>query len=688
MSVKDKLQNSLRDSKRELIPFEQFLETIPPKYIFRNIFNVVSDMVDYYIGDGLQEYPNDPESINYIDYDTSKMFEENQTDPFYPDRLFANRFVSKFKHLDKGSRQNKIYVFRGPPGSGKSTFLNCFINKAEEYVNRGPGTLYEVIWKLDDLTIPCPSHDNPILLIPKEERQELFNDILDNDPELKDKVFNDRSFEWLFYAEPCTFCTSILQGLTDKDQSNLLSYIYTRQYKMNSRVSEGISVFNSNDELPKFKNQPTKNIQDRLDEFFREQGSTVRYDHSLYAKSNNGIYCLMDLNDNNQCRLKSLRGIVSEGKHKVNTIEEQVNSLFTIVTNPDDEYAIEDGALEDRKDVTPMNYVLIPKTQSKIFKKIYGENVENNFYPGIIDYFSRIIIATRMNRDVDLFDEWLEDKSPYRSICDKYFLILKMEIYTGNIPEWLKEEDKDRFTYDIRKGFIDNSLYEGLGGISDRKAIELFGNLVKYFNGDLVNFPKLKEYCERVDEGIKELLPGGLGFIASLEKYYVFELVQQIEECLFQKNTEQIKNNIKNYLHSLYYNLGDEMHIGEEKIQLNENFYEEIESYLFGRSSDQSRHNVFRKYIAEQTANKCSTEETDIFKELYDKYTYGLKRNMATSFVQDENVRNALKDYNSPSFESYDIKTKRKVNNVITNMIDKYGYTQETAVDVCLYILS
>ena len=80
-------------------------------------------MVRQYMGDGVDEYPDDPESINFISYDTNALFVEGADQSFFADRLFANRLMNMIDGLRGGAQQNKIYIFDGPPGCGKSTLL-------------------------------------------------------------------------------------------------------------------------------------------------------------------------------------------------------------------------------------------------------------------------------------------------------------------------------------------------------------------------------------------------------------------------------------------------------------------------------------------------------------------------------------------------------------------------------------
>lgn len=674
-------------SHRQLINFRDFVDNYNSKLLFRNIFNVISIMINELVGEGEQEYLNDTESINYVNYNLQYIFENDQVDPFFSDRLFANRFVNLFKNLDMGSSQNKIYIFRGPPGSGKSTFLNCLLNKIEKYVNENlNGTMYEIVWKLNEnLTIPCPSHDNVLLLISRDKRREIVEQLLKNDSKLKKEVLNSKNYEWLFTSNPCAFCSSISQYLSDK-YKDIIPYLYLRQFRIDKNLSEGISVFNANDEIPKFKVQPTEKIQDKLDEYFESEGSGVKFDHSIYAKSNNGIYALMDLKDNNISRFKELRGIVSEGRHKVKTIEEKVNSLFLVIANPEDEDDIVDQAMNDRKKVTKMNYILVSETQNKVFYKIYGNNIKNKFHPNIIDIFSRIIISTRMNVDNNVLLTWIDDVHKYENIVDSDLLILRMEIYNGNIPQWLYDIDVQNFVYDIRKAIIEMANNDGESGISDRKAIEIFGDIINYYTDDeYIDIKRLKTYCEKINTNLLSYIPKN--FLDAVEGYYIYIVSQEIKESLFIRNEEKIKNNLKNYLYSLNYNIGDQLtnpSSGDIFIVTDEMF-KSIEEPIFGTSNALLRNKVFKKYISETICYE-NIEHSKQFEEMYNDYIYGLKDNVLKKFIDNRTFRNAIKDYNTDFFESHDIRMRKNVTNLIENMIKLYGYSIKSAKEVCTYI--
>ena len=187
-------------------------------------------MIHTYVGQGQNEYPDDPESIDYANYDCSQLFVDDSDHPFFADRLFANRLINLASSVYHGSQQNRIYIFEGPHGSGKSTFLNNLLTKFEKYTRTPSGVSYEIVWRLDKeklgrsseqethtiltqlrslvdttqgagriarnniqlaeknyLEVPCPSHDHPLLIIPKGNRREMFDGLI------KDKILK-RSF--------------------------------------------------------------------------------------------------------------------------------------------------------------------------------------------------------------------------------------------------------------------------------------------------------------------------------------------------------------------------------------------------------------------------------------------------------------------------------------------------------------
>jgi hypothetical protein len=109
-------------------------------------------------------------------------------------------------------------------------------------------TKHDLFMNGNFIDVPCPSHDHPILMVPKEFRRQFLDDLLEND-ETKHRIFNDKEFDWVFHETPCTICTSIYAALLKRLHSpqNVFGMIYARPYRFSRRLGEGISVYNPGD---------------------------------------------------------------------------------------------------------------------------------------------------------------------------------------------------------------------------------------------------------------------------------------------------------------------------------------------------------------------------------------------------------------------------------------------------------
>ena len=325
------------------------------------------------------------------------------------------------------------------------------------------------------IEVPCPSHDNPILMIPKHHRREFLDDLFKNN-EFKWKLATEKEYDWVFRETPCTICSSLYEALLDRLQSpqKVFEMLYARAYRFNRRLGEGISVFNPGDKPLRQNVMSNPILQKRINSLLRDS-NRVKYIFSQYAKTNNGVYALMDVKSHNTDRLIELHNIISEGVHKVEDIEENVNSLLLAVMNPEDEKNIQGfQSFLDRVEYITIPYVMDLSTEVEIYRNIFGKHIDERFLPRVLHNFARVIISSRLNPKSEAMLEWISDPNKYRLYCDENLQLLKMEIYTGYIPAWLKEEDRKSLTAKRRRRIISESETEGEHGISGRDSIKIF----------------------------------------------------------------------------------------------------------------------------------------------------------------------------------------------------------------------
>lgn len=721
------------DSKKRTttLSFEEFLGVVQqnPSGTLRNIFQLFHDMVQSNIVKKKDEYPDDPESIGYVEYDCSGIFELGMDNPFFPDRLLANRFVKQVEGLRQGSQQNRMHVYLGPPGCGKSTFLNNLLQKFERFVGTEEGQTFEIFWQIEmdsqKIEVPCPSHDHPILIIPKdrrvavldrllctsdseEEHSWLFNGEAHAIHESLYKIADKKEYEWLFKGKACTICESIFRLLCDKLGSldQVLGMVKVRPYRFNRRTGEGISIFNPGDKPPKELNLSDKQIQEGLDKIFGV--NQVKYVFSQLARTNNGIYALMDIKLENQGRLLDLHNVISEGVHKVNGVEEEIRSLFFALMNPEDKKVIEEkkaDSFEARIQWATISYVMEVATELKIFRSIFGNNIDSYFLPRVMENFARVIISSRMAQECGPFQDWIQDISQYnkRHLCDEAGLLLRMEIYGGIIPAWLSEEHKKKFTAQIRRDLIAEAAKEGNRGFSGRDSIKHFGEFLGLYGpkpgesrsrlismASVVDYFKYRISREARDDNIPK------NFIASLVDWYDYAVFNEVKEALYFYNKEQIREDILHYLCAINYDADGRkikcQYTGKE-IEVTIEFLKLIGSYILGAemtdySAARLAQEYQKKYIGVLARNPTKAiTETELYQELFNSYVRNLKEKVLHPFAKNDSFREAVKCFGSKEFETFDTRIKEHVTYMIRNLVSKFGYTEQGAKEICLYVL-
>ena len=740
------------------IPFGEFLKELVtrPTVVMRNIFQVFHDMVKSYVGEGVDEYPDDPESIHYAYYDCNRLFVQDVDHPFFADRIFANRLVALVESMKRGAQQNKIYLFRGPPGCGKSTFLNNLLRKFEAYTGTDAGLRYEAVWRFDRrkfaaaedpdghplierlsrwiesvehgdadagkggedhcradavaeepamvdgniVEIPCPSHDNPLLMIPKAHRRTFFDDLFKND-QFKYELATEKEYEWVFKDHPCTICSSLYDALLYrlKSPQKVLECLYARPYRFNRRLGEGISVFSPGDKPLRQQVMGNPSVQKQINRVLRDS-QPVKYLFSQYAKTNNGIYALMDVKSNNAERLIELHNIISEGIHKVEDIEENVNSLLLAVMNPEDQKNIEGfQSFLDRVEYINIPYVMDLSTEVEIYRKVFGRHIDDRFLPRVLHNFARVIISSRLKRRSEAMLEWIGIPEKYRLYCDENLQLLKMEIYTGYIPKWLAEEDRKRLTAKRRRRIIADSETEGDFGISGRDSIKIFNEFFSTYAKDdkRINMSDLCKFFTKVHKDVRDLLPQGL--LDSLLRMYDYTVLQEVKESLYYYNEEQIARDIQNYLFAINFEIDTTVvsTFTGERLEISEEFLSGIEYRLLGPAATRFQRLEFRKETQREYTSRTLTQEimveglsigqTRVFRDLRERYIYNLKEKVLDPLLENENFRRAIKEFNEDGFKTYDKKIREDVSYLIANLGKKYRYSEQGAKDVCIYVI-
>jgi predicted Ser/Thr protein kinase len=733
----------LRDKERfRPVTFNDFLYTATrsPELAFRDIFQLFFDMINYYIPEGADEYGDSGESVGFMHYDASRLFVDGCRNPFFADRLFANRIMNLASAFKQRSQLNYIYLFEGPPGSGKSTFLNNLLQRFEEYTLLPEGVMYETCWiispeklgitrnhllhslervpieqQIEDLPPPalatlvaaapaksleiaCPNHDHPILHIPRDYRMKFLEELIP-DESFKRRLFNTKEYEWVLRDQPCTVCKTIYDTMSEKldDPLEVFSMLNVRKARFNRQLGEGVTVFNPGDQIirePVSDQEFQRSINNIL------QTDTVKYLYSSLAKSNNGIYALMDIKENNIQRLKNLHGVISDRVHKVEFVEEYVKSLFMGLINPEDKVHYEGvKSFQDRIITVKIPYILDYNTEVSIYRNKFGAGIEQAFLPDVLENFARIIISTRMDPETKAIRKWIPNPGKYSNYTDASLFLLKMEIYTGVIPSWVDDEDLRGFTKDVRKEILGDSETEGQSGISGRQSINIFNAFYNTYTreGKLITMQNVKAFMLKHLSTFGAALP--TGFLPALEKLYHYQVLQNVKESIYDYNESQVSRDILNYLYAINFDPGTPVvspYTGD-KIEVTEEYFRTFEMNIMGtRTADQQftafRNEQQRVWAGSTLAREIKVQGLDVketaqYKTLFERSLRSLKENALSPFIANENFRRAILDFGSPAFSTYDNKLRKDVNFLIQNLKLKFGYTESGAKQVCVYLI-
>ncbi len=698
MSKQKALEKLVEKINADKIPdallFSSFLDMMieKPEIFFKDIFKVFADMMEFYL---YEDKTKKRDLLTLEEANFDKIFKENCEEPFFIDRLLANRLLKLTNIFKKGGQYGQIYLFEGPPGSGKSTFLNNLLSKLQIYTHKKEGVLYQTNWKIDTIDFTCPEHDNPIIQIPKQYRRSFLEGILP-ESEFKTKLFNEKIYEWIWKDEPCALCKSIQKNITEKENKELafLDYLYAKPWIFDRQYGDGVSVFNPNDMLI---DKPLQNeiLKKELETYFKKQFQVI---YSVWANTNNGVVALMDIKENNVTRLMTIHGLVSDSVHKVGLIEENIKSFFMGSVNPADKVHYQyTPSFQDRIVSIPVPYILDYNTEMAVYKHKFGKNISQLFQPRVIENIARIVIATRLHSS-NTIENWLEDVNQYIAWLDSDLFILKMEVYADKLPHWLSEEDRKNFDEKLKKDFSKEAENEGQFGFSGRQSLQVFNAIyTKYSkNEKLITMEMVQNFFEEREKEYPEI-PNE--FVSNLIDFYDFETLQELKESIYSYNETHIQKDILNYLFSLNYE-GESSIFNpytNEKIEISIINFWNFEHIILGeefntRYAEKFRGSMRKEYVAQtlvqemQIQNKTLQESTQ-YQFLYEKYTQNLKENSLAPYVEDENFKRALQDYDTHAFQAYNERMKNDVTLLLNNLETKFNYSKNGAKQIVLYAL-
>ncbi|MDP9172948.1 MAG: serine protein kinase [Planctomycetota bacterium] len=638
--------------------------------VARNAFQRVYDMILTYGSESFTQFKQE-----YYRYKFFADPIDHGGDAIYGLERPLMTLVDFFKSAAQGyGTEKRILLLHGPVGSSKSTIARLLKKGLESYSRQDAGKCYTYMWRVaqkgpgrdeGEQYLECPMHEEPLLLIPKEARQ----DVLDA---INEKLPDGRKIR--LYGEVCPFCRKIYGDLLedyDGDWKKAMEHVRVKRLILSEKDRRGVGTFQPKDEKNQDSTELTGDINYRkIAEFGSDSDPRAfNFDGELNI-ANRGIVEFIEVLKLDVAFLYDLLGASQEHLIKPKKFAQTYIDEVILGHTNEPEYKKLQGnemmeAFRDRTIKIDVPYNIRLDDEVKIYLKDFSaEKIKGlHIAPHTIEVAAMWAVLTRL-------------AEPKKAGITK---LQKLKLYNGkSIPG---------FTEDSIKELKEEAPKEGMQGISPRyiqdkisnalvshqaqldKSINPFMVMNELEGGlshhSLITDEELKkEYKELlavVREEYEDILKGEVQRAISADEDAIKRLAANyIENVRAYTQHERVRNRYtgrdEDPDERLMRSIEDKIDIPESR---KDDFRQEIMNYIGALALDG------KKFEYNTNARLLKALELKLFEDQRD--TIKLK-NLVSSVVDDE--------------------TQQKIDVVKQRLIKYFGYNETSATDVLNYVAS
>ncbi len=240
--------------------FEDYLKLIQDNpRVTRNAFQRIYDMI---LSNRVEEYVDHKKKITRYRFFRDET--HNGRDAVYGIDQSLNHLVDIFKSASRNyGTERRVVLLHGPVGSAKSTIVRLLKKGLEEYSHTPDGAMYTFAWTniandvekevyaLVNDELPCPMREEPLHLIPTDQRQKLIDELMRNS--------SDPKFPIQVEGDLCPACRQMYRELTRRykgDWFKVMDHVKVRRLVLSEKDRNGIGTFQPKDE----KNQDSTEL--------------------------------------------------------------------------------------------------------------------------------------------------------------------------------------------------------------------------------------------------------------------------------------------------------------------------------------------------------------------------------------------------------------------------------------------
>jgi serine protein kinase len=549
------------------------------------------------------------------------------------ERLVEEYFHPAAKRLDVKKR---ILLLMGPVSGGKSTLVTMLKRGLEAYSRNDEGAIFAIKG--------CPMHEDPLHLIPNHLRDDFYQ-------EYGIRIEGNLSPLNLMRLE---------QEYGGKIEDVLVERIFLSEDR---RV--GIGTFSPSDP----KSQDIADLTGSIDfstiaQFGSESDPRAyRFDGEL-NKANRGMMEFQEMLKCDEKFLWHLLSLTQEGNFKAGRFALISADELIIAHTNETEYRSfisnkKNEALHSRIIVMPIPYNLRVTEEERIYQKMISESDVANVHiaPHTLRVAAMFTILTRL-------------KEPKRGDID---LVKKMRLYDGELVEGYNQVDLE----ELKKEHLD----EGMHGIDPRYVINRISSTIIRKEIPSINaldvLRSLKDGLDQHPSISNEDRERYMNFISTARKEYDDIAKNEVQKAFVYSYEESAKTLMDNYLDNVeaYCNknklrdllTGEEMNPDEklmrsieEQIGISENAKKAFREEILIRISAYARKGKRFDYNSHERLKEAIQKK--LFSDLKDIVKI------------------------TTSTKTPDERQLKKINDVVTRLIDEYGYNSTSANELLRYV--
>lgn len=549
------------------------------------------------------------------------------------ERLIEEYFHPAAKRLDVRKR---ILLLMGPVSGGKSTLVSLLKRGLENYSLKDTGAIYAIKG--------CPMHEDPLHLIPQYLRQDFYE-------------------EYGIRIEGNLSPLNVMR--LEQEYGSRIEDVMVERIFLSEDKRVGIGTFSPSDP----KSQDIADLTGSIDfSTIAEYGSesdprAYRFDGEL-NKANRWMMEFQEMLKCDEKFLWHLLSLTQEGNFKAGRFALiSADELIVAHTNETEYKAFisnkKNEALHSRIIVMPIPYNLKVTEEEKIYEKMIQESDVSDVH-----------IAPHTLRVAAIFSIMTRLKDPKKGDID---LVKKMRLYDGENVEGFNSADIN----ELKKEYQD----EGMSGIDPRYVINRISSTIIRKENPSINaldvLMSLKAGLDQHPSITNELRERYLNFISLARKEYDAIAKNEVQKAFVYSYEESAKILMDNYLDNVeaYCNksrLRDPL-TGEE-INPDEKLMRSIEEQI-GISENAKK--AFREEILIRISAYARKGKRFDYNS-HDRLREAIQKKL---FADLKDVVKITTSTKTP-----DERQLKKVNEVITRLIDEHGYNSTSANDLLRYV--